>query len=315
MKLALVFPGQGSQRPGMGMPLAEAFPAARAAFQEVDDALGEHLSRLTFEGPLSDLGATRNAQPALFAVSMAVLAALRSEGGFDPAADAAYVAGHSLGEYAALAAAGALSVADGARVLRARGEAMERAASGDPGAMTAVLGIEEGLAAEAAGAAARETGGVCVVANDNAPGQVVLSGNTAAVERAEELAKAAGARRAVRLDVAAGFHSPLMERAAGEMAEVLDSLALEVPVPPLVANVTALPVQDISEIRRLLVGQITGRVRWRESVGTMAGDGVDTVAELGAGKVLSGLVRRIEPEIATFAVETAADVEAFLAAR
>jgi [acyl-carrier-protein] S-malonyltransferase len=315
MKLALVFPGQGSQRPGMGMALAEAVPAAREAFQEVDDALSESLSRLVFEGSAGDLGATRNTQPALFAVSMAVLAALRSEGGFDPAADAVYVAGHSLGEYAALAAAGALSVADGARVLRARGDAMQKAAPGDPGAMTAVLGLAEDLAAEAAGAAARETGGVCVVANDNSPGQVVLSGNTAAIERAEELAKSAGARRAVRLGVAAGFHSPLMERAADEMATVLDSLELDVPVPPLVANVTALPVQDTAEIRGLLARQITERVRWRESVGTMVGDGVDAVAELGAGKVLSGLARRIEPGLTTFAVETPADVEAFLAAR
>jgi [acyl-carrier-protein] S-malonyltransferase len=299
MKLALVFPGQGSQRPGMGMALAEAVPAAREAFQEVDDALSESLSRLVFEGSAGDLGATRNTQPALFAVSMAVLAALRSEGGFDPAADAVYVAGHRLGAYAALA----------------RGDAMQKVAPGDPGAMTAVLGLAEDLAAEAAGAAARETGGVCVVANDNSPGQVVLSGNTAAIERAEELAKSAGARRAVRLGVAAGFHSPLMERAADEMATVLDSLELDVPVPPLVANVTALPVQDTAEIRGLLARQITERVRWRESVGTMVGDGVDAVAELGAGKVLSGLARRIEPGLTTFAVETPADVEAFLAAR
>ena len=315
MQLALVFPGQGSQRPGMGKALADAYPAARAVFEEVDDAIGQHLSRMIFEGPDADLTRTDNAQPALLAVSMAVVAVLRGDAGLDPARDCRFVAGHSLGEYCALAAAGALTVADAARTLRARGLAMRRAVPGDAGAMVAVLGAEIGAVEDAAAAAARETGGVCVVANDNAPGQVVLSGNTVAVERAGERAREAGARRVVRLDVGGAFHSPLMGLAAEEMADILQDLPLLAPRPPVVANVTAAPTADAAGIRRLLFEQITGRVRWRESVVAMVAAGTDTMAEVGAGKVLTGLSRRIAPELATFAVETPEEVEAFVRAR
>ena len=315
MQLALVFPGQGSQRPGMGKALADAYPAARAVFEEVDDAIGQHLSRMIFEGPDADLTRTDNAQPALLAVSMAVVAVLRGDAGLDPARDCRFVAGHSLGEYCALAAAGALTVADAARTLRARGLAMRRAVPGDAGAMVAVLGAEIGAVEDAAAAAARETGGVCVVANDNAPGQVVLSGNTVAVERAGERAREAGARRVVRLDVGGAFHSPLMGPAAEEMADILQDLPLLAPRPPVVANVTAAPTADAAGIRRLLFEQITGRVRWRESVVAMVAAGTDTMAEVGAGKVLTGLSRRIAPELATFAVETPEEVEAFVRAR
>ena len=315
MNLALVFPGQGSQRPGMGKALADSFPAARAVFEEVDDAVDERLSRLIFEGPEAELLRTDNAQPALLAVSMAVLAVLRRDGGLEPAGDCLFVAGHSLGEYCALAAARALTLGDAARTLRSRGVAMRRAAPGDAGAMAAVLGAEIGAVEDAAAAAARETGGICIVANDNAPGQVVLSGHTAAVERAGERAREAGARRIVRLDVGGAFHSPLMGPAAEEMAGVLQDLPLRAPQPPLVANVTAAPTSDPAEIRRLLLEQITGRVRWRESIAAMITGGADTVAEVGAGKVLAGLSRRIDPELAAFSVESPEDVEAFLRAR
>ena len=309
MKLALVFPGQGSQKPGMGKPLAESFAAARRVFEEVDDALKQKLSKLIFEGSETDLRRTENTQPALMAVGMAVLAVLRAEVG--SAGKFALVAGHSLGEYSALAAAGALSLGDAARVLRARGLAMQRAASGDAGVMSAVLGAELAAVEKAAAEGAAAGGGVCVVANDNAPGQVVLSGNTGAVEAAEAAAKTAGAKRTVRLEVAAAFHSPLMQPAAAEMERVLAAVVLTPASVPLVANVTAAQASDPNEIRGLLVRQVTGRVRWRESVAHMAAAGVDTLLELGAGKVLAGLARRIEPALVTHSVETPDDVAAF----
>ncbi len=312
MKLALVFPGQGSQHVGMGKPLAEVFSAAREVFDEVDDALGRRLSRVMFEGPDGDLTATENAQPALMAVSMAVLRVLIDQGGFDVGEAAAYVAGHSLGEYAALAAAGALSLPETARLLQARGEAMQRAASGAQGAMSALLGADIAMAEAATARAGEETGEICVVANDNAPGQVVISGQGTALDRAEALAQEAGAKRAIRLDVSAAFHSPLMASAAAEMRDILAAADLRPPTPPVMANVTAAPVTDPEEIRDLLERQITGRVRWREGIEAMMAAGVDTVAELGAGKVLTGLNRRIHRDLATFSVETPEDVEAFL---
>ncbi len=315
MKLALVFPGQGSQKPGMGKQLATDFAAARRVFEEVDDALSDRLSRVIFDGTASDLVRTDVAQPALMAVSMAVLAVLR-EAGLDPARDALFVAGHSLGEYTALAAAGALSLADAARTLRARGLAMQKAAPGDAGAMTAVLGIDDiAKIEELARRASAASGKVCGIANDNAPGQVVLSGHTLAIEQAEALAKEMGAKRAIRLEVAAAFHSPLMAPAAKEMERVLAAVAFEPPRPAIFANVTAAPVRDSDKIAALLVQQITGRVRWRESVAAMAAAGVDTQVEVGSGKVLTGLAKRIAPDMKTFAVETAADIEVFDKAR
>ena len=309
MRLALVFPGQGSQKPGMGKSLADSFVAARRVFEEVDEALEQKLSKLIFAGSEADLRRTENAQPALMAVGMAVLAVLRAEVG--AASKFVLVAGHSLGEYSALAAAGALSLGDAARVLRARGLAMQRAVPGDAGVMSAVLGAELAAVEKAAADAADASGAVCVVANDNAPGQVVLSGNTGAVELAEVAVKAVGAKRTVRLEVAAAFHSPLMEPAAGEMQRVLAAVVMKAPSVPLVANVTAAQASDPTEIRALLVRQITGRVRWRESVAHMAAAGVDTLLELGAGKVLAGLARRIEPAVVTHSVETPDDVAAF----
>jgi [acyl-carrier-protein] S-malonyltransferase len=296
----------------MGKPIAEVFSAARDVFDEVDDALGRRLSRVMFEGPDGDLTATKNAQPALMAVSMAVLRVLIDQGGFHVGEAAAYVAGHSLGEYAALAAAGALSLPETARLLQARGEAMQRAASSAQGSMSALLGADIPMAEAATARAGKETGEICVVANDNAPGQVVISGQGAALDRAEALAQEAGAKRAVRLDVSAAFHSPLMASAAVEMRDILASADLRPPTPSVVANVTAAPVTDPEEIRNLLERQITDRVRWREGVETMVAAGVDTVAELGAGKVLTGLNRRIHRDLATFSVETPEDVEAFL---
>ncbi len=311
MKLALVFPGQGSQKPGMGKALAAAYPAARRVFEEVDDALNQKLSKLIFDGAEIDLRRTENTQPALMTVGMAVLRVLADEGGAAPGSYS-LVAGHSLGEYSALAAAGAFTIADAARVLRARGLAMQKAVPGDAGVMSAVLGAELAAVEKAAADAADLTGGVCVVANDNAPGQVVLSGSTTAVEAAEVGVKAAGAKRAVRLEVAAAFHSPLMQPAAAEMKRVLAEVALRTPAVPVVANVTAGQASDPNDIRELLVRQITGRVRWRECVTHIAAQGVDTLLELGAGKVLAGLAKRIEPGLTTYSVETPEDVAAFL---
>jgi [acyl-carrier-protein] S-malonyltransferase len=316
MSLAFVFPGQGSQAVGMGRALAEAFPLARHTFEEVDDALGQKLSRLMFEGPDEDLRLTANAQPALMAVSMAVARVLEREGNLRLVDKAAFVAGHSLGEYSALAAAGSLQVADAARLLRRRGEAMQAAVPVGEGAMAALLGLDlEAAQAVAAEAAAQGEGGaeICAAANDNAPGQVVISGHTAAVERACELAKARGAKRAVLLPVSAPFHCSLMAPAADVMAEALAAVAVAIPEVPLVANVTASQLSDPEEIRRKLVEQVTGMVRWRESVAYMAAQGVETVIELGAGKVLTGLNKRIERGLAAQGVETPQEVEAVLA--
>jgi [acyl-carrier-protein] S-malonyltransferase len=312
MSTAFVFPGQGSQAVGMGRALAEAFPAARLVFEEVDEALSQRLSRLMFEGPESDLTLTENAQPALMAVSMAVLAVLAGEGGWKLADKAAFVAGHSLGEYSALAAAGALSLADAARLLRRRGQAMQRAVPVGAGAMAALLGLDLPAAEEVAAAAAE--GEVCACANDNAPGQVVISGDTAAIERALKIAGEKGARRSVLLPVSAPFHCPLMAPAAREMEEALASADLRPPAVPLVANVTAAPVSDPETIRRQLVQQVTGMVRWRESVLRLKADGARRLVELGAGKVLSGLAKRIDRDLEALAVGQPAEVEPVLKA-
>jgi [acyl-carrier-protein] S-malonyltransferase len=301
---ALVFPGQGAQAVGMGRALAEAYPAAKAVFDEVDAALGEKLSALIWEGDAETLTLTRNAQPALMATSLATLRALQAEG--FAATDAAFVAGHSLGEYSALAAAGSLTVADAARLLRIRGEAMQAAVPVGVGAMAALLGLDFAAATRVAAEAAQ--GEVCQAANDNDPAQVVVSGHKAAVERALDLAKAAGAKRAILLPVSAPFHCALMAPAARTMEEALATVRLSPPVVPVVANVRASGVSDPDEIRRLLVEQITGSVRWRESVAWMAAQGVTEFWEIGAGKALSGMIRRIAPEAATRAIGTPDDV-------
>ncbi len=291
---AFVFPGQGAQAVGMGRALAEAVPAAAAVFAEVDDALGEKLSALIWEGDAETLTLTRNAQPALMATSMAALRALEAEG--VTLADAAFVAGHSLGEYSALCAAGALSLRDTARLLRIRGEAMQSAVPVGVGAMAALLGLDFAAAREVAAEAAQ--GEVCQAANDNDPAQVVVSGHRAAVERAVEIAKARGAKRALMLPVSAPFHSSLMAPAAVVMAGALDQVEIRAPAVPLVANVRAAAVSDPAEIRDLLVEQVTGSVRWRESVLWMEAQGVSEIWEIGAGKALSGMVRRIAKDIA-----------------
>jgi [acyl-carrier-protein] S-malonyltransferase len=310
MSLAFIFPGQGSQAVGMGAELVGAFGAAREVFEEVDEALGEKLSRLMREGPIEALTLTENAQPALMAVSLAVMRALRQEFGVG-VERAAFVAGHSLGEYSALAAAEALTLADTARLLRRRGQAMQRAVPVGEGAMAALIGPKTDVAlAEAAAAAGAEVG-VCAVANDNNAGNVVISGDAAAVARATEKAKELGAR-AIPVNVSAPFHCPLMRPAADEMAEALAAVAISPPKAFLVANVTARPTNDPEAIRRQLVEQVTGRVRWRESVEWMAGEGgVTRFAEAGAGKVLTGMVRRIAPDAEGLALNTPADLEAF----
>ncbi|WP_119459595.1 ACP S-malonyltransferase [Rhodospirillaceae bacterium SYSU D60014] len=312
MTRAFVFPGQGSQAVGMGQGLAEAFPAARLVFEEIDDALEQRLTRLMFEGPEADLTLTENAQPALMAVSMAALRVLEAEAGLRLADKAAFVAGHSLGEYSALAAAGTLQLADAARLLKRRGQAMQQAVPVGEGAMAALLGVDLPAAMEIAEAAlaAGKPGEVCATANDNAPGQVVISGSRAAVERALTLAAERGAKRSVLLPVSAPFHCSLMQPAADVMAEALATVALAMPAVPLVANVTAAAVSDPETIRRLLVEQVTGMVRWRESVLFMKEKGVTSLVELGAGKVLTGLTRRIDRELDAAAVGQAADVEA-----
>lgn len=311
MTTAFVFPGQGSQAVGMGKALAEAFPAARAVFDEVDDALGEKLTAVMWAGPADTLTLTENAQPALMAVSLAAMRVLQQEAGLDLARAAAFVAGHSLGEYSALAAAGALSVADTARLLRLRGRSMQAATPVGTGAMAALMGLDFEAAAAVAAEAAQ--GEVCAAANDNAPGQVVVSGHKAAVERACEIAKAKGASRAILLPVSAPFHCPLMAPAADAMAAALASVEVREPVVPVVANVLAQPVSDPAEIRRCLVEQVTGTVRWRESVGFMAGQGVTRLVEVGAGKVLSGLTKRIVKEMSASSVGTPEDIAAFKA--
>ncbi len=313
MSIALTFPGQGSQAVGMGKALAEAFPAARAVFDEVDAALGEKLSTLMWEGPEADLTLTANAQPALMAVSIAALRALEAEAGFDLARDAAFVAGHSLGEYSALAAAGALSVHDTARLLRIRGTAMQRAVPVGVGAMAAILGLDAEAVAKLAADAAE--GEVCQIANDNGGGQIVISGHRSAVERASGLAKERGAKRAIPLPVSAPFHCALMQPAAEAMDEALAATTVNAPKVPVIANVVAGPVTAPEEIRRRLVEQVTGTVRWRECVGWMAGAGVTVFYEVGAGKVLTGLVRRIADGAEGKAIGTPDDIAAFKASR
>jgi len=307
---AFVFPGQGAQTIGMGKALADAYPAARAVFDEVDEALGQNLSGLIWEGDIADLTLTANAQPALMATSMAAMRALEAEGVAIGAA--AFVAGHSLGEYSALAASGALSIGDTARLLRTRGAAMQEAVPVGVGAMAAVLGLDF----EAVQAVAQEAaqGEVCQAANDNDPAQVVVSGHKAAVERAIEIAKAKGAKRALLLPVSAPFHCSLMAPAAEVMALALENVAINQPAVPLVANVVAQAVTDPAEIRSLLVKQVTGSVRWRESVMYMAANGVTEVYEIGAGKALSGMIKRIDRDVATSAVGTPEDVVAAAAA-
>ena len=306
MKRTFVFPGQGSQAPGMGRALAAAFPAARRLFDEVDEALSQDLSRLMFEGPESELTLTENAQPALLAASLAVIRVLESEAGFSIARDAAYVAGHSLGEYSALAAAGALPVAEAVRLVKRRGRAMQKAVPAGVGAMAALLGLDVAAARDVAAAAGQ--GQVCAVANDNCPGQIVVSGHRAAVERAIALAAAQGARRSIMLPVSAPFHCPLMSPAADIMQEALAATALVAPAVPLVANVTAAATSDPAEIKRLLVEQATRMVRWRESVLLFAENGVEEVVEIGAGRVLAGLVKRIDRNLSALSVGTPAEV-------
>ncbi|MBV9997296.1 MAG: ACP S-malonyltransferase [Caulobacteraceae bacterium] len=310
MSLAFLFPGQGSQSVGMGAELADAFTPAREVFQEVDDALGEHLFRLMREGPIETLTLTENAQPALMAVSLAVMRTLEREFA-KPVEAAAFVAGHSLGEYSALCAAGALGLSDTARLLRRRGLAMQRAVPVGEGAMAALIGPKTDVALAEAAAAAGAEAGVCAVANDNNVGNVVISGSAAAVARAIEKAKELGAR-AIPVNVSAPFHCPLMQPAADEMAEALEGVTIARPRAFLVANVTARPTNDPEAVRRLLVEQVTGRVRWRETLEWMAGEGgVVRFAEAGAGKVLSGMVKRAAPEAEAVSLNAPADLEAF----
>ncbi len=291
MKRAFTFPGQGSQAVGMGKMLAENFDTAKSVFSEVDEALSQNLSGLMFEGPEDELTLTENAQPALMAVSMAVMRTLEAQG-VDLAKSATFVAGHSLGEYSALAAAGSLSIADTARLLKTRGQAMQKAVPVGEGAMAAILGLDLETAQEIAAKAAGDE--VCAAANDNAPGQVVLSGSKDAIARAIDLAKEAGAKRALPLAVSAPFHCSLMQPAADVMAEALSAVDIKAPVVPLVANVIAEAVSDADAIRDLLVRQVTGAVRWRESVVWMTGQGIEEVVEVGSGKVLTGLAKRID---------------------
>jgi [acyl-carrier-protein] S-malonyltransferase len=310
---AILFPGQGSQAVGMGKVLADAFAPARAVFEEVDDALSQKLSRLMWEGPLDDLTLTENAQPAIMAVSVAVVRVLESTG-FDFANHARLVAGHSLGEYSALCAAGSFSLSDTARLLKIRGTAMQKAVPVGEGAMIALIGVDldfaEAVSAEAV-AAAVEKDPVCVVANDNAPGQVVISGRKETVERAGELAKVKGVKRVIPLAVSAPFHSPLMQPAAEAMAEALQGVVIRPPKAALVANVTALETREPDTIRRQLVEQVTGRVRWRESVAGFAAAGVTGTVECGGNKVLTGMVRRIDKTLAVVSLDSPDDIETF----
>ena len=313
MSLAFIFPGQGSQAVGMGRALADAFVAARLVFEEVDAALGEALTRVIWEGPDQTLMLTENAQPALMAVSLAAMRVLETEAGVDLARDARFVAGHSLGEYSALAAAGALSIADTARLLRIRGRAMQKAVPVGTGAMAALLGLDFEQAVTVAGEAAQDQ--VCQAANDNGGGQVVVSGDKAAVERAVELAKARGARRAMMLPVSAPFHCTLMQPAADAMAAALAGVTVKSPVVPVVANVLAKPIREPADIVDALVAQVTGTVRWRDSIAFMADAGVTRFYEVGAGKVLSGLVRRVAEGASGVSIGTPDDVAAFKASR
>jgi [acyl-carrier-protein] S-malonyltransferase len=312
MTIAFTFPGQGSQTVGMGKALAERFPAAKAVFEEVDQALGQKLTEIMWTGPQETLTLTENAQPALMAVSMAVMRVLESEG-VDLGKHVACVAGHSLGEYSALAAAGTFTLADAARLLRTRGQAMQKAVPVGEGAMAALLGVGRAIAEKVAAEASTATE-ACQVANDNDPAQVVISGAKPAVVRATEIAKAHGCRRAVMLDVSAPFHSALMQPAADAMEEALKAVHLKAPKVPLYANVLAAPLSDPHEIRAGLVRQVTGTVRWRESIGAMAAAGVTDVYEVGAGRVLTGLVRRIVPSLQGKSVGTPEEIAEAVAA-
>ena len=309
MSFAFIFPGQGSQAVGMGKALADAFAPARAVFEEVDAALGEKLTRTMWEGPAETLTLTENAQPALMAVSLAAMRVLEAHAGVDLARDARFVAGHSLGEYSALAAAGALTIADTARLLRLRGRAMQKAVPVGTGAMAALLGLEFEQAAAVAVEAAQ--GQVCQAANDNGGGQVVVSGDKAAVERAVEIARGKGARRAMMLPVSAPFHCALMQPAADAMAAALASVTVKPPLVPVVANALVRPIREPADIVGALVAQVTGTVRWRESIAFMAAAGVTTFYEVGAGKVLSGLVRRIADSARGVSIGTPDDVAIF----
>lgn len=309
MTVAFVFPGQGSQTVGMGKALADNFAPAKAVFDEVDAALSSKLSAVIFEGPADVLTLTENAQPALMAVSLAAFRVLQAEAGLDLARDAKFVAGHSLGEYSALAAAGTFSVSDAARLLRTRGQAMQKAVPAGMGAMAALIGLDFDAAAAVAAEAAQ--GQVCQAANDNGGGQVVVSGDKAAVERAVEIAKAKGAKRAMLLQVSAPFHCALMQLAADVMAEALSKVQVNRPAVPVVANVTASPLSEAADIVKSLVAQVTGTVRWRECVAYMASQGVTQFYEVGAGKVLGGLIKRIADGATTSAVGTPDDIAAY----
>jgi [acyl-carrier-protein] S-malonyltransferase len=311
MSRALTFPGQGSQAVGMGLALSENFAAARLLFEEVDDALGQNLSRLMWQGPESDLTLTENAQPALMAVSLAVMRVLEVEGKFTWGTHASLVAGHSLGEYSALAAAGAFTVPDAARLLKARGLAMQRAVPVGQGAMAALLGAEIAQAEELSKEASQGSE-VCVVANDNAPGQVVISGHKAAIDRAAELSKAKGIKRAMLLPVSAPFQSPLMGPAAREMEDALAKVQMRPPKVPVISNVSISPESDPDRIRKLLVEQVTGRVRWRETIAGLRDRGITSVVEVGAGKVLTTMAKRIDKDLPATAIESPQDIEAFL---
>ena len=309
--LIFQFPGQGSQSVGMGVALAEAFPAAKQVFAEIDDALGQKLSSLMAEGPIETLTLTENAQPALMAVSMAVVAVLRTDFGIG-VDKAAFVAGHSLGEYSALTAAGAFSIGDAARLLRLRGQAMQRAVAPGLGAMASLIGPKVDLALAEAAAAAGAKAGVCVVANDNNSGNIVISGTKEGVDAAIAAAKEMGAR-AIPLSVSAPFHCPLMGPAAEEMAAALAATTINKPVVPVLSNVTVAPTQDPDTIAKLLVEQVTGRVRWRESIGWFAAQGATQFVELGAGSVLTGMSKRIAPEATSIALTGADEIAAFAA--
>lgn len=314
MTRAFVFPGQGSQAVGMGKELADAFPAARLVFEEVDETLKQNLTKVMFEGPDDQLRLTANAQPALMAVSMAIVRVMEEEGNITLPDVASFVAGHSLGEYAALAAAGALTLADTAKLLKLRGTTMQIAVPVGEGAMAALMGptVEETEAIASDAVAGGAEGDVCDLANDNAPGQVVVSGSTAAVERAVEIATERGAKRSIMLPVSAPFHCSLMQPAADAMEKALAETTISPPSVPLLANVTADEVRDPEAIRTNLVAQVTGRVRWRESVMALKEKDVDTLVETGAGKVLSGLARRIDRELSAVSIQGPDDIENFL---
>lgn len=307
---AFVFPGQGSQSVGMGADLAQAFPAARAVFEEVDDALGERLSKIIFEGPSDELTSTENTQPALMAVSMAVIRVLETEGGLDFAGKVSLLAGHSLGEYAALAAGRSFGLTDAARLLRLRGQAMQKAVPAGEGGMAAIIGGTLAQVQEICAEAGK--GSILEIANDNGGGQIVISGAMDAIETAVALAKEMKIKRALKLPVSAPFHSSLMRPAEDVMAEALHKAEIAAPIVPIIANVTASKATDADTIRDNLIKQVTGRVRWRESVEAMSSMGIDTFVEIGAGKVLSGLVRRIDPEVSSLSISTPADIEEFL---